>query len=78
MSSHWHGMHLPAAMVGGPHRMVPAGGSWAPERTIAQPAATLWYHPHPHGATETHVRRGLAGLFLLDDAESAALPLPKT
>ncbi|WP_405791405.1 multicopper oxidase domain-containing protein [Streptomyces sp. NBC_00029] len=75
---HWHGMHLPAAMDGGPHQMVPAGGSWAPEWTIAQPAATLWYHPHPHGATETHVRRGLAGLFLLDDAESAALPLPKT
>ncbi|MEU7730743.1 multicopper oxidase domain-containing protein [Streptomyces sp. NPDC040724] len=75
---HWHGMHLPAAMDGGPHQMVPAGGSWAPEWTIAQPASTLWYHPHPHGATETHVQRGLAGLFLLDDAESAALPLPKT
>ncbi|MCY0930378.1 multicopper oxidase domain-containing protein [Streptomyces sp. H27-H1] len=75
---HWHGMHLPAAMDGGPHQMVPAGGSWAPEWTVDQPASTLWYHPHPHGATETHVQRGLAGLFLLDDAESAALPLPKT
>ncbi|WP_329382737.1 multicopper oxidase domain-containing protein [Streptomyces sp. NBC_01351] len=73
---HWHGMHLPAAMDGGPHQMVPAGGSWAPEWTVDQPAATLWYHPHPHGATETHVQRGLAGLFLLDDAESRALDLP--
>uniref|UniRef100_A0AAU2JS16 Multicopper oxidase domain-containing protein n=1 Tax=Streptomyces sp. NBC_00049 TaxID=2903617 RepID=A0AAU2JS16_9ACTN len=73
---HWHGMHLPAAMDGGPHQMVPAGGSWAPEWTVAQPAATLWYHPHPHGATETHVQRGLAGLFLLDDEESGKLGLP--
>lgn len=24
---HWHGMHLPAAMDGGPHQMVPAGGT---------------------------------------------------
>ncbi len=75
---HWHGMHLPAAMDGGPHQMVPAGGSWAPEWTVEQPASTLWYHPHPHGATESHVQRGLAGLFLLDDTPSAALPLPKT
>ncbi|MFD6891430.1 multicopper oxidase family protein [Streptomyces sp. NPDC059957] len=74
----WHGMHLPAAMDGGPHQMVPAGGSWAPQWTVDQPASTLWYHPHPHGATESHVQRGLAGLFLLDDAPSAALPLPKT
>ncbi|MFD7263299.1 multicopper oxidase family protein [Streptomyces sp. NPDC059874] len=73
---HWHGMHLPAAMDGGPHQMVPAGGSWAPEWTVAQPAATLWYHPHPHGATETHVQKGLAGLFLLDDEESRKLDLP--
>ncbi|GAA1199350.1 multicopper oxidase domain-containing protein [Kitasatospora gansuensis] len=77
-SVHWHGMHLPAAMDGGPHQVVPAGGSWAPEWTVAQPAATLWYHPHPHGATEAHVQRGLAGLFLLDDARSAALPLPRS
>lgn len=77
-SVHWHGMHLPAAMDGGPHQTVPAGGSWTPEWTVEQPASTLWYHPHPHGATESHVQRGLAGLFLLDDERSAVLPLPKT
>ncbi|MGW6983172.1 multicopper oxidase domain-containing protein [Streptomyces sp. NPDC054932] len=37
---HWHGMHLPAKMDGGPHRMVPAGGSWTPEWTVAQSAAS--------------------------------------
>ncbi len=39
-----------------------------------QPAATTWYHPHPHGTTSQHVYRGLAGLFLLDDDHEVALP----
>ncbi|MFJ6431371.1 multicopper oxidase family protein [Streptomyces sp. NPDC091416] len=74
---HWHGMHLPAAMDGGPHQMVAAGGTWTPRWKVDQPAATLWYHPHPHGATEQHVQRGLAGMFLVDDARSRRLALPK-
>ncbi|RDI49574.1 multicopper oxidase family protein [Nocardia mexicana] len=74
---HWHGMHLPAAMDGGPHQMIEPGSTWAPRWKVDQPAATLWYHPHPHGATESHVQRGLAGMFLVDDA-AETLPLPKT
>ena len=74
---HWHGMHLPARMDGGPHQMIEPGAEWSPHWTVAQPAATLWYHPHPHGATERHVRQGLAGMFVLDDKRSAALALPK-
>ncbi|MBL1078079.1 multicopper oxidase domain-containing protein [Nocardia sp. 2] len=75
-SVHWHGMHVPAVMDGGPHQPVDAGGTWTPEWTVDQPAATLWYHPHPHGATESHVRRGLAGMFLLDDTATEGLALP--
>ncbi|WP_082513395.1 MULTISPECIES: multicopper oxidase family protein [unclassified Leifsonia] len=75
-SVHWHGMHLPAAMDGGPHQVIEPGGDWAPNWTIDQPAATLWYHPHPHGETEEHVRHGLAGLFYVEDAVEEALPLP--
>lgn len=74
---HWHGMHLPAAMDGGLHQTVDPGGQWDPTWLIDQPAATLWYHPHPHGETEQHVRNGLAGMFLLDDPVEAALPLPR-
>jgi blue copper oxidase len=73
---HWHGMHLPAAADGGPHQRIQPGSTWSPSWRIDQPAATLWYHPHPHGATEDHVYRGVAGLFLLDDPEAGALPLP--
>lgn len=75
---HWHGMHLPAAMDGGPHQMVQPGASWSPQWTIDQPASTLWYHPHPHGETEKHVSMGLAGMFILHDNAEAALPLPRT
>ncbi len=74
---HWHGMHLPAVMDGGPHQPIEPGATWTPQWQIDQPAATLWYHPHPHGETEAQVRRGLAGLFLVDDAVEAALPLPR-
>ncbi|MEN5074160.1 multicopper oxidase domain-containing protein [Isoptericola cucumis] len=77
-SVHWHGMHLPAAMDGGPHQAVEPGGTWRPAWTIDQPAATLWYHPHPHGQTEEHVYRGLAGMFILDDDASRAADLPST
>lgn len=73
---HWHGMHVPASCDGGPHQTIAAGGTWQPSWTVDQPAATLWYHPHPHGSTEKHVYRGLSGFFLLDDA--AEIPgLPK-
>lgn len=75
---HWHGMHLPAAMDGGPHQMVAPGASWTPRWTVNQPAATLWYHPHPHGRTEKHVQRGLAGMFLLDDDRAGRLALPRS
>ncbi|MFJ8011752.1 multicopper oxidase family protein [Streptomyces sp. NPDC096339] len=64
---HWHGMRLPAVMDGGPHQMIEPGAVWSPEWTVDQPAATTWYHPHPHGRTGLHVYRGLAGMFILDD-----------
>ena len=73
---HWHGMHLPAEMDGGPHQMVEPGATWSPEWDIDQQAATLWYHPHPHGETEDHVSRGLAGMFIVQDDAEAALALP--
>jgi FtsP/CotA-like multicopper oxidase with cupredoxin domain len=74
---HWHGMHLPARFDGGPHQPIGPGETWSPHWRIDQPAATLWYHPHPHGRTEDHVNRGLAGMFLLDDPGSeVAAKLP--
>lgn len=73
---HWHGMHLPAAADGGPHQTIEPRETWSPAWTIDQPAATLWYHPHPHGETEDQVYRGITGMFILDDRESERLSLP--
>jgi blue copper oxidase len=67
---HWHGMHLPARFDGGPHQPIDPDHTWSPHWRMDQPAATLWYHPHPHGETEDHVNNGLAGMFILDDPDS--------
>ena len=73
-SIHWHGMHLPAEMDGGPHQMIDAGTTWTPTWTVDQPATTLWYHPHPHGETADHVWNGIAGMMILDDDTEVSLP----
>ena len=72
---HWHGMHLPASMDGGPHQLVADGDTWSPTWRVDQPAATLWYHPHLHGSTAEQVYQGLAGMFIVDDPQ-AEVSLP--
>ncbi|MCI9887461.1 multicopper oxidase domain-containing protein [Micrococcales bacterium 31B] len=73
---HWHGMRLPARADGGPHHMIEPGATWETTWTVDQPAATLWYHPHPHGQTELHTLREIGGLLLVDDVETVAAHLP--
>jgi FtsP/CotA-like multicopper oxidase with cupredoxin domain len=73
---HWHGMRLPAAMDGGPHSLISPGQTFRAEWDLQQPAATLWYHPHPHHETERQVLNGLAGFFIIDDEPSTDSGLP--
>lgn len=73
---HWHGLHLPAAADGGPALTFEQGSSWTPSWDVDQPAATCWYHPHPHGVSALHAYRGLAGGLIVADDESDALDLP--
>ena len=75
---HWHGMHLPAVMDGGPHQVIPPGTSWHPFWKVTNNAATYWYHPHLHEMTMEHLTKGIGGLIIVRDAEEAALPLPRT
>jgi len=76
ITTHWHGMHLPAIMDGGPHQEIAPGAVWEPHWTIENEAATLWYHPHLLGSTGEEVYSGLAGLFIIDDENSDSLGLP--
>nr|WP_257069842.1 multicopper oxidase domain-containing protein [Corynebacterium sp. 1222RC1] len=75
---HWHGMKVPAIADGGPHSPITPGGTWTANFTVEQPAATLWYHPHPHGATGVQAYRGLAGMLIVDDEVESGLDLPRT
>ncbi len=74
---HWHGMHLPAVMDGGPHQIIPAGTLWQPYWTITNNAATYWYHPHLHTTTEAQITKGVGGLIIVKDETEASLPLPR-
>lgn len=75
---HWHGAHIPGKVDGGPHNLIAPGQSMSVSFTLNQPAATLWYHPHPDNRTGPQVFAGLAGLMLVDDGTDVRLGLPHT
>ena len=75
---HWHGMHLPAVMDGGPHQMIPPNTTWQPFWKVANNASTYWYHPHLHEMTLQQITKGIGGFIIVRDAQEAALKLPRT
>ncbi len=70
---HWHGFKIPADMDGGPDYPVAPGSGKVYSFTMDQPAAPLWFHPHPDMQTGKQVYMGLAGVLLLDDDISREL-----
>ena len=88
-TTHWHGMHVPAVMDGGPHQTIRIGETWTASFPVLNRAATYWYHPHPHAmlgqgaifdpmGTGYQVYEGLAGMLIVEDETSDALPLPRS
>jgi len=75
---HWHGMHLPAVMDGGPHQVIPPGTVWQPYWKVTNNAATYWYHPHMHMTTQEQMTKGLGGFIIVRDPVESALTLPRT
>jgi FtsP/CotA-like multicopper oxidase with cupredoxin domain len=71
---HWHGLLVPGDADGGPQRIIGPGAIWRPTLSIDQPAATLWYHPHPHHDTGRQIYLGLAGLIIIEDGDELGLP----
>ena len=74
---HWHGMEISGEDDGGPHQPIQPSDEWKPSFVVNQPAATLWYHPHPHANTGPQVYYGLAGLIYIEDEVSDSLNIPK-
>ena len=70
---HWHGFKIPGDQDGGPDFPVAPNDSKTYQFTMQQPAAPLWFHPHPDMQTGEQVYRGLAGVFLLEDEVSKTL-----
>jgi len=74
---HGHGLHVSGDVDGGPQGVIAPGATQTVALNIAQQAGTNWYHPHLMSKTAAHVHAGLAGLYLIEDDNARALPLPK-
>jgi FtsP/CotA-like multicopper oxidase with cupredoxin domain len=74
--THWHGMVVDHPNDGHPIYAIPPGGTYRYSFPIQQRAALNWYHPHPHMLTGEQVALGLAGAFIINDAEEDGLALP--
>ncbi len=74
---HWHGMHLPPVMDGGPHQIIPPGALWQPYWKVMNNAATYWYHPHLHEMAMSQITKGIGGLLIVRDPVESALALPR-
>lgn len=73
----WHGLHVPADMMGLPRYEVAPGRRYRYEFQVNDRAGTYWYHAMAAGHTPEQVYFGLAGLLIVSDDEEAALPLPR-
>lgn len=75
---HWHGLHIPGDVDGGPHQKIAPNAVWSPDVPIVQHASMNWFHSHMHGRTAQQTYKGLAGVMLIEDDASLSADLPKT
>jgi len=75
---HWHGMHLPALMDGGPHQPIAPFTTWSPYWKVDNNAALYWYHPHLHMMAQEQLEMGIGGMIIVRDPVESALALPRT
>jgi spore coat protein A len=74
--AHLHGGRTPAASDGYPEEWVVPGKSQTCFYPAKQDAALLFYHDHTMGINRLNIYAGMQGLFIVRDAEEAALKLP--
>jgi bilirubin oxidase len=75
---HWHGVHLPSMMDGGPHTVIAPNTTWSPTWLAMDHASSMWFHPHLHHKTYKHIMMGVAGMIINRDDDETALALPRT
>jgi FtsP/CotA-like multicopper oxidase with cupredoxin domain len=74
--THLHGGRTAAGSDGWTENAVFPGESTLCSYDNDQSATMLWYHDHALGVTRYNIYAGLAGLYVIRDAEEAALGLP--
>lgn len=74
---HWNGLEVPPEFDGSPPLMLMPGDSWDVKYKVLDKAGMYTYHPHTMGTIGQQVNKGAAGLLIVQDAEEAALPLPR-
>jgi spore coat protein A len=81
--THVHGARVMPDSDGYPDAWVASDGRSGSARAASpchypndQPATTLWYHDHAIGITRLNIYAGLAGFYLIRDAEEDSLNLP--
>lgn len=84
-TTHWHGLHVPAIMDGGPMIKIMPGNTWVASFKMMNQASTFWYHPHhkptfwqDSDGTGGQIFRGLAGMLIVEDENTDSLSLPCT
>ena len=73
---HWHGLDVPANQDGFPTSIIGSGANFNFSFPVNNRAGAYWYHPHPEGATASQAYKGMAGFFIVRDAEESSLNLP--
>src|SRR5437588_8136115 len=73
---HLHGGRTAAVSDGWTENASLSGQFTTSDYANDQQATLLWYHDHGMGITRFNVYAGLAGLYIIRDAEEAALHLP--
>ena len=74
ISTHLHGGHVPARVDGQPEFTILPGEIDIYEYPNNQEAGTVWYHDHALGITRLNVYAGMAGFYLIADAEDTLGP----
>ena len=70
---HWHGLHLPGVMDGHPRSTIADGAHYDYAFTVTNRGGMYWYHTHAHNLTAKQAYAGLAGIFMVEDDDEAAL-----
>lgn len=76
LSVNVQGLRVPTEMLGSAHRQLTAKSSWSPIVSVQQAAATGWYHADTLFQSAYQTYRGIAGLWIIEDAQSKTAQLP--